>query len=230
MEQEKIVIYTGSFNPVTKGHMLVLECAMEKVNADKGMFIITPNNALTRKMMSKYKSKFILSEETREEMIESLKSSNEKICFGGKEIGGLSPSSAKTVNRVLRSNKNALIYYLIGADKLHSLSHWTDIDSIIDKITLVVAARAGYDIEEEIEKDEWLMTHKDKFIVINPSEEAFGISSSEVRRRFMNREDYHQLLEDGPNRILNTFKPEDFPKITMEDLIKFELLYKSFSV
>ena len=44
----KIIIYAGSFNPVTKGHLLTMNAAIDKVNADKGLFFITHNDYLTR--------------------------------------------------------------------------------------------------------------------------------------------------------------------------------------
>lgn len=47
---EKVIIYTGSFNPITKGHALVMKCAIEAVNADRGLFYITHNDYLSRKM------------------------------------------------------------------------------------------------------------------------------------------------------------------------------------
>jgi nicotinic acid mononucleotide adenylyltransferase len=68
-------------------------------------------------MIFKVGSNFILSEDTRKEMIECLNEENNKVHFGGREVGCGKPSTVKTINKVMRSNKNSEIYVLLGADK-----------------------------------------------------------------------------------------------------------------
>ena len=220
----KIIVYTGSFNPVTKAHLLVMKSAIECIGADKGMFFITPGKYLTRKMIFKTTppTSFVLPEETRKEMIESL-TSNDNLCYGGKEVGSSSPSTSKTIKGVMRRNKGAEVYCLIGADKLRKLSKWYEIDSLIDNVKFIIAVRKGFDINKVIDDDQWLREHQDRFIVINPDPVAFEISSSEVRRRFFSGEDYSDLMDKEPYNIMSRFKPEDFPPISNEDLIKLEM-------
>lgn len=224
----KIIIYAGSFNPVTKGHLLTMNAAIDKVNADKGLFFITHNDYLTRKMIFKVGSNFILSEDTRKEMIECLNEENNKVHFGGREVGCGKPSTVKTINKVFRSNKNSEIYVLLGADKLRRLPKWDEIDTVIDKVKFIVAVRSGFNTDEIIDADEWLTKHKDKLIIVNPDSEAFTISSTEIRRRFFAGEDYKDLMNDGPYKILNRLNPSDFPNKTDEELIYYELKYNSF--
>ena len=225
MNKEKIVIYTGSFNPLTRGHFLTMKAALDTVGADKGMFVVTPNQYLTRKMYFKVKSNFILSEDTRKEMIESLNLLDSRMCFGGKEVGGSSPSTVKTINSIRRRNKNSDLYLLIGADKLRKLPRWDEIDLLINDIKIIVAVRNGFDINEIILADEWLTIHKDKFVIVNPNPVAFNISSTKVRELFFNGENYSDLMTDGAYNILQTFTPDDFKELSTEDLIFYHLKY-----
>lgn len=227
MEAKNIIIYTGSFNPVTKGHLMTMNKAIEAIDADKGLFVITPHKYLCYKMYFKSKkpTSLILSEKTRQQMIESLTVENSKIGFGGKELGSASPSTVKTLISVMRKNPNAQVHLLMGADKIHNLPKWYDIDTIIDKIKVIVAVRKGFDIEKEFEKSEWLTQHRNRFVIIVPDAEAFEISSTELRRRFFAKEDYSGLMDLGPYNIMKTFKPEEFPEITDEHLIKLNYLY-----
>lgn len=220
----KIVVYTGSFNPLTKGHLLVMEAAMKEVNADNGIFFITPNKYLTRKMIFKTNpsTSFILPEETRKEMIESL-TSDYNISYGGKEVGSASPSTSKTIKSVLRKNKNSEVYCLIGADKLPKLHKWDEIDSLINNIKFIVAVRKDFDIDKLINDNPWLRERKDRLIIINPDPLALDISSSEVRRRFFAGEDFSSLMDKEPHNIMKRFKVGDFPLISNEDLIKYEM-------
>ena len=128
----KIVVYTGSFNPITRGHRCVMECAMETVGADKGLFVITAESYLRKKMLVKKGSPIILSDDVRKSMIESVSSINSKFEFAGKELGGITPSTVKTLKSIKRKYGPSELYILMGADKLGSVPKWTDIDSIIE--------------------------------------------------------------------------------------------------
>ena len=46
---QKIVVLTGSFNPVTKAHFQILSKAVEYLHADKGLFVATNEKYLIRK-------------------------------------------------------------------------------------------------------------------------------------------------------------------------------------
>jgi nicotinic acid mononucleotide adenylyltransferase len=103
---KKIVVLTGSFNPVTKAHFEILSKAVDYLNADKGLFVATNDQYLTKKTVveAKTRTKFFLSEEVRREMLESLNKENNKLFFGGFELGGVSPATDKTLRKVIREN------------------------------------------------------------------------------------------------------------------------------
>ena len=222
---KKIILYPGAFNPVTKGHRMVMESAINSIDADMGLFFITPNDALMRKMVFKSGSSFVLSEEVRKSMIESLSFDNNKLLYGGREIGGSSPSTVRTINSLFRKYKNSEIYLLMGADKLHNLPKWSDIDTIIDKIHIIVAVRDGFNIDDEFDKSNWLSNYKDRFIIIKPSPEAFEISSSQIRNRFYNNQDYSDLMDTVPYSIFSSIDKSEFAPLTDQKLIEYEIKY-----
>lgn len=220
----KLVVYTGSFNPVTRGHVLVMEAAMNAVNADQGLFVVTADNYLKKKMILKNGSTFIIPEAVRKEMIESLSELNPKLGFGGHELGGTAPSTVKTLISLKKKYKVDEIYCLMGADKLRQLPKWSDVDTIIDSMKVIVAERAGFDINEVINKSEWLINHQDRLILVHPDEEAFEVSSSKVRERFLAGTDCSPLLTSEVSKILNTFNPSDFPPLSHDQVV--ECIYK----
>ena len=85
---KKMVVLTGSFNPITKAHRLILENAINKVNADLGLLVIVSDDYLNNKIVLKRKDKrpFIISEDIRKEMIESLNEEFPNIKYGGIEL------------------------------------------------------------------------------------------------------------------------------------------------
>lgn len=225
--KEKVIICTGSFNPITKGHALMMKFAIDSINADRGLFFITPNQYLGYKMLVKKKSNFILSDDTRIKMIESLNKEYQNIFYGGKEVGSGSPSVVKTVKGFLRWNKDNEVYILIGADKLRKLPKWEEIDSIIETIKIIIAVRKGFDIDQIIDDDEWFKKYQERFIIIHPDEEAFDISSSLLREKFFSGESYKELMNEGPYEIFKHYSPNDFNQLTDEERIYYELKYNS---
>lgn len=225
--KKKLVVLTGSFNPITKAHRMILENAINKVGADLGLFVIVSNDYLMNKIIIKKKENkpFILPEETREEMIESLNKYFPKIEYGGVELGGVSPTTVKTLRKIKRKYKEYDLYFSLGADKLKGLSHWSDIETIFDDLFLIVYPRVGYNIDEMIENDSLLSSMKEKIIILDDLENAQGISSTKIRESFFNNIDYKELMDEGPYKVLSRLNPSDYKTITGDDLIKCQLLY-----
>ena len=227
MMKKKIVVLTGSFNPITKAHRMIVENAVNKVGADLGLLFIVSDDYLKNKIIIKKKENrpFILSEDLRKKMIDSLGEEFPKIKFGGVEVGGLNPATVKTLKKVKKTYKDYDIYFSIGADKLQSISHWTDIESIFNDLYLIVYPRVGYDIESIINNDTMLLNHKEKIIILDDLENAQGISSTKIRELFFKELDYRALMDKGPYSVLKELRSSDYKEITGEELIKNYLLY-----
>ena len=107
IKMKKLIALTGSFNPVTIAHYKILSDAVERFNADEGIFIATDDKYLSRKALLKKNppSNFILPASFRGEMIRSLAEDNPKLSYWGVEIGGVSPSTYKTLVRLMKDKK-----------------------------------------------------------------------------------------------------------------------------
>ena len=224
---KKIVVLTGSFNPITKAHRLILENAINKVNADLGLLVIVSDAYLNNKIICKRKDKrpFIISEDVRKQLIDSLNNEFPNIKYGGVELGGASPSTVKTLKKIQRKYKDYELYFSIGADKLKGFSHWNDIESFFSKINLIVYPREGFNIEETINNDTLLTKIKDKIIVLDCIKGANGISSTKLRECFFKNLDYKDLMDNGPYEIFKKLNPSDYKEISAEQIIKAHIIY-----
>ena len=230
---KKIVVLFGSFNPVTKAHFSILADSIDKVGADEGVFVATNNKYLTKKNHLKVKTptNFILSEQTRAEMLQSLNNENKKISFWGFERGGDSPNTLKTLKTLLKDKQKQYkeeiqLLYICGADKLKELSHWRDCDEMIKLFEYLVYCRSGIDVDGIINKNAFLLEHRNRIhVVMSQNDDIEEVSSTEVRRRFFHNEDYKELMNDGPYTILNRFKVSDFPAVSSQDIIESQFLY-----
>ncbi len=107
---KRIVIYTGSFNPVTKAHFEILSKTVKTFQVEEGLFVLTPWGALNLKCRSKQHQNFILKKEVREEMVKSLSKYDPKIKFWGYEVGGNYPKTCDTIAKIASSYKGYEIY------------------------------------------------------------------------------------------------------------------------
>lgn len=223
----KIVIATGSFNPITIAHRRLLEEGIELVNADKGLLVCTNGDYLINKIVVKKKNKnpFILSEDIRKEMIESLSKVNPKIEFGGFEIGGVSPSTERTLKSIMKKYPNSEFYFLVGADKLSSIPQWKNIDAIFSNMNLIVCKREGYDVEKIIEDSEFLTRNRNKIKILESSEDLKNVSSTRIRELYFSGEDYSSLMDKGPYEILTKIDKSLFKELSSDEYIKLILEY-----
>ena len=230
---KKIVVFTGSFNPVTVAHFEIMSDAVEKTNADEGVFVTTNDKYLTKKSLLEVKvpSSFKLSEQTRGDMLRSLANENPKLGYWGNEIGGISANTYKTLVKIMKDKKkqypgeDITLLFLFGGDKLPHVSHWDNADKMIGLCEYLVYTRNA-DLNAVIEKDLFLTAHRNRIhIMQTANEDLEDVSSTEVRRRFFAGEDYSKLMNKGPYRILQSFSPDDFPPVTPEDIVKAHILY-----
>lgn len=230
---KKLIALTGSFNPVTVAHYKILSDAVERFDADEGIYICTDDRYLTRKVTLKGEQtyKFILPETVRGEMLRSLKADNPKLSYFGVELGREYPSTYKTLVKLIKDKQKQYpgeeikLYFLFGADKLKNFSHWDHAEEMAELCEYLVYAR-HFDLEKVISKDEFLTAHRDRIHLLQVEDEDLeDVSSTELRRRFFAGEDYSDLMNEGPYAIMQRFSPSDFKPISDEDIMKTHILY-----
>ena len=230
---KKLIVLTGSFNPVTIAHYKILSDAVERYGADEGIFVATDDRYLARKALLKTNppSCFMLPETVRGEMLRSLANDNPKLSYWGVELGGVSSNTYKTLVRLLKDkhkqypNEEIKLYFLFGADKLKNLSHWDHASEMSDLCEYLVYAR-HFDLEKVIARDPFLAERRERIHLLQvENEDLEDVSSTELRRRFFAGEDYSDLMNRGPYSIMQKLSPSDFKPLTDEDIIKAHILY-----
>lgn len=230
---KKIIALTGSFNPVTIAHYKIISDAVEKFDADEGIFIATNDEYLSKKSLLKTNppSKFILPEKLRCEMLRSLTTDNPKLSYWGTELGGIDANTYKTLVKLLKDKRKQYLgeeiklYFLFGTDKLRHMSRWNHAQEMSELCEYLVYAR-HFNLEEVINKDPFLSTRRDRIHLMHVEDEDLeDVSSTEVRRRFFAGEDYSSLMNDGPYNILRKLSPTDFAPITDDEIIEANILY-----
>ncbi|MBE6780227.1 MAG: TIGR02452 family protein [Ruminococcaceae bacterium] len=205
----KIAVLFGSFNPLTNAHIAAIKTAVEHLNADKGLFVATSGQYLRRKTV-KLNDPFYLSEGERKEIIERVCESEPKLEFWGYEMGGINPRRYKTLCKIQSQYPEAELYEIQGADKVRSISKFTNGEEYAGHIKFAVFQRNDIELDKLFDNDALLGRYRDRFIVLPPLSDTAAVSSTEVRKRFYAGKDYSDIIPKPASDILAKYKPSDF--------------------
>ncbi len=205
----KIAVLFGSFNPLTNAHVTAMKKAVEHLNADKGLFVATSAQYLRRKTV-KLNDPFYLTEDERKAIIETVCESEPKLEFWGFEMGGINPRRYKTLCKIQAQYPDCELYEVQGADKVRSISKFSDGEEYISHIKFAVFERNDIDLAQLFGTDDLLARYRDRFVVLPPLDDTAAVSSTEVRKRFYAGEDYSDIIPSAAAEILDKHAPSDF--------------------
>lgn len=135
---KKIGILGGTFDPVHVGHLSIAQNAFEHFGLDRLFFV--PAN------VQPHKSKTIGSPTDRLEMLRRAVRGNPSFVVWSGEIDrGGNSYTADTLREFKNDHPNCDLHFIIGSDNLIELPKWKWYRSILETVTLCVAARPGRD-------------------------------------------------------------------------------------
>ena len=168
----------GTFDPVHDGHLAVAAAARAEVELDVVRFM--PAHVPPHK-----RGRHVTAARHRIAMIRRAITDFDGFDIDEREIARSGPSyTVDTMAEVRAENPTAKLFFLIGADSLHDLPKWREIEWLAQLVTFIVARRGGEDFEEARRQAttvaglEWI-----ELDVTPPT-----ISSTEIRRRLRHGE------------------------------------------
>jgi nicotinate-nucleotide adenylyltransferase len=168
-----VVIFGGSFNPITLGHIESSLIVSEKLKSD---VLITPC------FKNKFKNNLVDSI-YRLEMCKIASSNYPNIKVSSIEIDSkLGGSTLELIKFVKNSNLFSDFYFLIGMDNANNISTWYNYKELISLAKFIVVPRKGYNEEKEIN---WYK--KEPHIYLNDCNIVESYST-EVRKYFKNNQ------------------------------------------
>ena len=175
MKKKFIGIFGGSFDPPHKGHLMISSVSIKKLKLNKLFWVITKKNPF------KNKTFFDLSE--RIKRCDKIVKNNKKI-----ELKYLEKivRSAKTVNilkYLIKKNKKAKFFLIIGADNLIRFHKWKEWRQIVKLSELVVFPRSGFDKKG---KKSVIVKYLNKKNIKFIKTKKINISSSKIRKYYKN--------------------------------------------
>ena len=138
----KTAIMGGSFDPPHWGHLLIAETVADAVGLDRVVFM--PAARSPHKV-----GQVVTPADQRLALVKAAIDGNSRFEVSNFEVnaGGLS-YTAQTVAWALEQSpyKDDDLYWIIGADSLVELPSWRDPGFILEHVSILVAARPGFDL------------------------------------------------------------------------------------
>lgn len=201
----KIILYPGSFNPITNAHINIANTALQKLNADKIIFIPANDSYVAKKDT-------LISGPIRCKLIEDIDCTLcDKKEVSYIEISGFDkygnwntyadtpPKTYNTVNLIKKLNPNNIYYICIGIDNLQSLRTWYNWKTFIKNNKFIVFKRNGISLIDALYSFD-LYEYKNNFIELEI--EPNNISSSLVRNNCKLHK-FDDIKNIVPNNVYN---------------------------
>ena len=182
-KNHNIGIFSGSFDPLHKGHLHISKIFIKKFKLNKLYWSLAKVNPLVKK-------KYFFSYEERLKLLRKKVKGYKKMTVSDIH----KKYSIQLIKGFLKKYKNKKFFFLVGADNLKSFHKWKDYKQIMNLVTLVFISRPGYD--KDLKKTIIYKKHKNKLIknfknneIINEDswffikDKGINISSSKLKNR-----------------------------------------------
>lgn len=177
-----IGIFSGSFNPVHIGHLILANYITEFTDIDEVWFMVTPQNPF--KINDK-----LLPEYERFEMVKLALEPYPKIKVSDFEFSLPKPSyTINTLQRLDKTYPDHNFSLIIGADNWEVFDKWKDSEQIISNYRILVYPRLGCKIAVPD-------TYKEKVSILNSP--IVEISSTFVRNSIADGKNIRAFLPDS---------------------------------
>ena len=135
----KIGIYSGSFNPIHHGHVMLANYLVEFSDLDELWFVVTPQNPLKQK-------EDLLDDDERLKMVKLAIGDDPRFFVSDIEMHLPTPSyTINTLSVLSGQYPDCQFVFICGMDSLQNMKHWREYQRILDNYELLVFPREGYD-------------------------------------------------------------------------------------
>ena len=183
----KIGIYSGSFNPIHHGHVMLANYLVEFSDLDELWFVVSPQNPLKKK-------EDLMKDEDRLKMVELALEGDSRLKVSGIEMSLSLPSyTINTLRALSEQYPEDQFVFICGMDSLQGLRHWREYQAILENYELLVFPRKGYDGGELIHHLKVLET---PVIEVSSTFIRNSLKAGKDVRHFMPEKAYHYLVKE----------------------------------
>lgn len=137
MAKEIIGLYSGSFNPIHQGHLIIADYILQHTSVDKIWFVLSPHNPLKEEIE-------LLNQSDRLRLVQMAIEDNESFVASDVEFSLPKPSYTLNTLEFLSSHyPDKEFRLIIGQDNLQCFDSWRNYKKILSDYTIYVYPRLG---------------------------------------------------------------------------------------
>lgn len=139
----QIGLFSGTFNPIHMGHLIIAECARDQFKLEKVLFVTSP--------APPHRADTLLDGRARHEMVKAATAENPYFEPSSIEIERTGPSYTIDTVKELRTThgEDIRINLIIGGDNLPQLHTWKNYEELLALCRILVVPRLRYVDETE---------------------------------------------------------------------------------
>ena len=179
----KIGIYVGSFNPVHKGHIKIVNYLLDNNILDKIIIIATGNYWNKQDLIDINRRISMLKKYENDKIIIDTKYNNLKYTY-------------MVMSHIKKDYPDDTLYLVLGADNIINFDKWMNYKELLT-YNLIILNRNNIDIKYYLDK----LNKKNNYIICN-NLPNINISSSEIRTNIINK-DYKKLSSLLDKKIID---------------------------
>lgn len=181
-------IYTGSFNPITIGHLIVAQTILNELDIEEIIFVPVSDNYNKKGLNNK------VTAEDRCNMIKLSINDNERLSLNTIEVDKID-RQLKTIETLELLKDKEDLFLIIGSDNLPYISGWYRGEDILSKFKLIVVERGEESIDDIISNNVILSKYKENIYPIKTVNTS--ISSSLVRNNIIKNKSIKYLVNEN---------------------------------
>lgn len=174
--EQKIGIMGGTFNPIHHGHLMIAENARDQYGLDLVLFIPTGHSPLKHKQnitesFHRCNMVSLAIEDNPDFVLDKIEADSDEINY-----------TCLTLKKLKEKYKNAVFYFILGADSLFDFEDWYKPEVILQNCVILAAYREHELQEDFFQKIDCLnQKYPEKFFPLDTP--GMELSSQDIRKR-----------------------------------------------
>ena len=186
----KIGIYSGSFNPIHRGHTALAAYLLRHAGVDEVWLVVSPHNPLKA-------AETLLSDRDRLQMARLAAEDCPQLVVSDVEFSLPKPSyTVQTLAYLSEKYPEHDFTLMIGADNLAVFDKWKEYSALLRSYRIVVYPRRGFDVDSEAYPQV-------EYLAGAP---LFDVSSTEIRAKIRAGSDVSAFLAPQVHRYLRSLE------------------------
>ena len=196
----RIIVFGGTFNPVTKAHLAIAQSAMRYLDASKVVFVPTDLSFL--KHWKHMGESACFDNEKRVQWLTQAIAKYTNFELLTIEVNQISSTTYETLSYLKHLNPNDEYIFLCGDDKWDEFIHWYNWEELIKNFRFCIVSRHHDKVTTLMQQSNLYTDVWDRFTFLTLDKTYANISSTNVRKAIVNG-DKSVIASSCPDEIVD---------------------------